>query len=69
MLHWKYKIENMMVANDQYNVWISEISRRFRSSQIKATVKVNSEMLHFYWQLGKELHEKKRVFFLWSSLL
>ena len=55
-------MENMIVTNDQYNVWISEISRRFRSSQIKATVKVNSEMLHFYWQLGKELHEKKEYF-------
>lgn len=33
-----------------------------RQSQIKATVKVNDEMLRFYWQLGKELHDRKNSF-------
>ena len=38
------------------------MSKRFRQSQIKAAVKVNDEMLHFYWQLGKELRDKKSRF-------
>lgn len=48
--------------DEQYKEWISEISKRFRKSQIKASMKVNEEMLRFYWELGKELHYKKKVF-------
>lgn len=48
--------------DDQYKDWISEVSKRFRKSQIKAAIKVNDEMLRFYWQLGKELHDKKSTF-------
>jgi hypothetical protein len=28
-------------------------------SQIKAAVRVNSEMLRFYWSLGKDIEERK----------
>ena len=38
-----------------YRSWIQEISLRFRQSQIKAAVRVNSEMLRFYWSLGKDI--------------
>lgn len=33
------------------------MSKRFRQSQIKASVKVNSELLQFYWSLGKDMVE------------
>ncbi len=49
----------LVEMDEQYRDWISEVSKRFRQSQIKAAVKVNDEMLRFYWQLGKELHDKK----------
>lgn len=45
--------------NDNYKEWISEVGKRYKNSQIKAAVKVNSEMLHFYWHLGKEMTELK----------
>ena len=32
---------------------------RDSSSQIKAAVKVNNEMLRFYWELGKDIEEKQ----------
>ena len=53
-----------ILAEDVYKrqAWISEVSKRFRQSQIKAAVKVNDEMLRFYWQLGKELHDRKNKF-------
>lgn len=35
------------------------MSSRYRRSQIKASVKVNQEMLQFYWELGKDIVEKK----------
>ena len=30
-----------------YKKWISEVSNRFKTSQIKASIKVNDEMLRF----------------------
>ena len=41
--------------DNEYKEWIAEVSKRFRQSQIKAAVKVNQEMLAFYWSLGKDI--------------
>lgn len=38
-----------------YSSWIEELSRRYRQSQIKAAIHVNSEMLQFYWSLGRDI--------------
>lgn len=38
-----------------YAAWIQDISRRFRRSQIKAAVAVNTEMLKFYFGLGADI--------------
>ena len=38
-----------------YASWIEELSQRYRKSQIKAATHVNSEMLQFYWSLGKDI--------------
>ena len=55
-------MDNLTGVDKNYINWITEVSNRFKQSQIKAAVKVNDEMLHFYWQLGKDLHDKKREF-------
>lgn len=39
----------------EYKNWITEVAKRFRTSRIKAVVKVNSEMLRFYWSLGHDI--------------
>jgi predicted nuclease of restriction endonuclease-like (RecB) superfamily len=39
----------------EYKDWITQIAERFRRSQIKAALKANSEMLKFYWFLGKDI--------------
>ena len=36
-----------------YREWISSLSHEYKRSQIMAAVKVNEEMLRFYWTLGK----------------
>ncbi len=41
--------------DEDYVNWISDVKKRFRSAQIKAAVKVNSEQLLFNWQLGRDL--------------
>jgi len=38
-----------------YLGWLQSLSRRYRSSQIKAALAVNSEMLKFYWSLGADI--------------
>ena len=55
-------MDNLTGVDKNYINWITEVSNRFKQSQIKAAVKVNDEMLRFYWQLGKDLHDKKREF-------
>ena len=54
------KKQNTIVIKDpDYKVWISELKKRFRSSQIKAAIKVNSELIRFYWSLGRDIVQKK----------
>lgn len=45
--------------DSDYVQWIHNIKERFRSAQIKAAVKVNSEQLLFNWQLGRDLVTRK----------
>ena len=50
-------MSNLIKTNVKYRNWIKDVSKRFRQSQLKAAVKVNSEMLRFYWELGKDIAE------------
>ena len=43
------------IANIDYADWLQSISRRYRQSQIKAAVAVNTEMLRFYFGLGADI--------------
>lgn len=42
-----------------YKQWIQELSLRYRRSRIKASIRVNSEMLRFYWSVGKDIAERQ----------
>lgn len=46
-------------ADSEYIEWVHELKQRYRNSQIKAAVKVNSEQLLFNWQLGRDLVLRK----------
>ena len=46
------------IIDKDYLQWIKELSIRYRRSQIKAAVKVNEEVLRFYWELGKDIVER-----------
>lgn len=39
----------------EYRKWIAELKTRYRATQIKAAVAVNSAMLEFYWDLGRDI--------------
>ena len=38
-----------------YAEWIAELKHRYRSAQVKASVRVNAEKLLFNWELGRDL--------------
>ena len=52
------KSHDIRIDND-YADWIAEVKHRYRSSLVKAAVKVNAEKLLFNWQLGRDLVQKK----------
>ena len=52
------KSHDITLDND-YTNWIIELKQRYRNTQIKAAVKVNSEQLLFNWQLGRDLVIRK----------
>jgi len=45
------------IIDGDYRKWVEDLGKRFRQSQIKAAVSVNSEMLRFYWELGRDIVE------------
>ena len=48
-------MSNLIKIDKEYKNWISDVSKRFRKSQLKAAVKVNEEMLRFYWTMGRDI--------------
>lgn len=47
--------------SDSFKEWVSSIKTEIRRTQIKASIKVNSELLHLYWHLGAEICEKQKT--------
>lgn len=43
------------ILDKDYLRWIQDLNKRYRQSQIKAAVRVNAEMLKFYWSLGRDI--------------
>lgn len=53
---------NSFMADKNYVKWVSDLKKRFRMAQLKAAVKVNTEMLKFYWSLGEDICEKQKQY-------
>jgi hypothetical protein len=48
-----------LTVNKDYRAWLAEIKLKIRSVQIKAALKVNTELLVFYWELGEDIVAKQ----------
>lgn len=48
-------MNSFIKVDESYKNWLNELSNRFKSSQIKAAMRVNSEMLKFYWSIGRDI--------------
>ncbi|MCI5778090.1 MAG: DUF1016 N-terminal domain-containing protein [Bacteroidales bacterium] len=42
-------------TDNDYSLWVKTIRERYLQERTKAIVKVNQELLRFYWQLGKDI--------------
>jgi predicted nuclease of restriction endonuclease-like (RecB) superfamily len=49
---------NVIERTSEYFSWIGELKKRYRATQIKAAVSVNTALLDFYWSLGKDISER-----------
>jgi predicted nuclease of restriction endonuclease-like (RecB) superfamily len=47
------------ITGQEYNQWLVLLKEKIRSSQLKAALIVNSELLSLYWDLGKAITEKE----------
>lgn len=51
---------NTILKSDlEYKQWLIDLKYRIRNSQIKAALKVNTELIILYWDLGKEIVSKQ----------
>ena len=46
---------NKLKHNNEYKHWLTDIKTRIKQSQIKASIKVNTELLRLYWDLGRDI--------------
>ena len=54
------------LVSQEYKIWLESLKNKFRSSQIKASIKVNTTLLEFYWDLGEQIVEKQQEY-KWGS--
>ena len=48
-------MSELMRRDDRYTNWVKELKERYRRSQMKASVAVNTGMLLYYWGLGRDI--------------
>ena len=53
-----------MLQNNEYLELVNQLKDKIRSTQIKASIAVNSVLIEFYWELGKIINEKQTA---WGS--
>ena len=53
-------MKQALIQNKTYYSWLKELKHKVRLVQIKAAVKVNSELLQFYWELGQDIVDKQK---------
>ena len=47
-------------SNSDFKSWVSQLKQDIRSAQIRAAIKVNTELLRLYWRMGAAICEKQK---------
>ena len=50
---------NEITQNQDYKNWLIELKANIKSTQIKAALAVNSQLIQLYWDLGNQIVEKQ----------
>lgn len=50
-------MKSITITDNEYIEWVKDLSKRYRQSQLKAAVKVNSEKLLYNFNLGRDIVE------------
>jgi len=53
-------MDQILTTDQNYSVWLKKLKTKVQMVQIKAAVKVNSELLWFYWELGQDIVDKQK---------
>lgn len=56
------------IQSKGYLAWIDDLKHRYRATQIKAAIAVNSSLIEFYWNLGRDIFERSASFGLGNDL-
>lgn len=48
--------KSLTILDQEYIAWVKQLCERYRTSQIKAAIKVNTEMIKYYWDLGRDIN-------------
>ena len=49
-----------LASNSDFKNWVSQLKKDIRCAQIKAAIKVNTELLRLYWRMGADICEKQK---------
>ena len=49
-----------LASNSEFKSWVSQLKKDIRSAQVKAAIKVNTELLRLYWRMGADICEKQK---------
>ena len=50
-----------LAQNDEYKGWLRTLKKHFMQTRVQAAVRVNQELLLFYWNLGQQIIEKQQT--------
>lgn len=49
--------DELTIIDKDYTQWVENLSVRYQQSQVRAAVKVNRELIQYYWELGRDIVE------------
>lgn len=55
----EFVFSNGMISDREYVEWLSDLKLRFQQSQASVAVRVNTAMLEYYWNLGRDIVRKQ----------
>lgn len=48
-----------LAGNSDFKSWVSQLKKDIRGAQIRAAIKVNTELLRLYWRMGTDICKKQ----------